>query len=335
MAAASAHALAACEALLHLRAPPVAAPLPPVAAPVAAQTLTGGYPGPRAHADANGFSGDAGAGSAAEAARSAAGGGYLGVPRMWSAVAAWECWEPRAAGAAEPKPTSNRVNPEQLPDVLPLGEPPRPLETDAADARGGVAGVGPEQADGGDQDMDTDVQGRGADGMVPASTRAPRSAAPDANEPHGAKPRQAPAPLADFLSLEAPAAATRQAPNGSAPVAGQSAPSEHSVLPATQLAGTGGSVQRMGAAIAGKEGLRAEAGVVPAAAAETSSGKGLELVPGAEPGAAVGSGRAVKPTASQGPGIGLGAGESDDSEGSLPEIDSGLSSSDEESDIEE
>jgi len=316
VAAESARALAACEALLHPRAPPAPVPLPPAAAPAATRGLDGAAasgPAQDALGTSAGF-GRAAGGSAVPA--------YLGVPRMWSAVAAWEGLTPM------PDPGMAQAL---------LGGP-------AASAAPAEAGRAAAEVAG---NMDVDEAGSLEEPEQPA----PGAAAPPAAPPPGQPPaaviaqaagaRRASEAAADYLSLDVPLGVADPAatltPQADAAAGGRAAPGAGSA-PA-EPAPAGAPAQRPDAAHA-RPGLSAVPDTaLPPAAPGAARATGKKAQPGVWPGPGRSgivelSAPTAKPAAPS-LGLGLGEGESEDSEGSLPAIDSGLSSSDEESGIEE
>ena len=316
VAAASGRALAACEALLHPRAPPFPAALPPSHAPAATRAL-GVTP---ASAPPSGLHGEANGGAGGSA------GAYLGVPRMWSAVAAWDALEPQGAAGAQ---------------HLGLVQPPGlgPGER-AAQAPAAARDAGPAAASPGDMEVDGQAAEQAAVALphaapMPELAPAPHSGPPPAAAPAAAKQAadldRASEPLADFLSLDVPVATAAAAIPA---VAGNAAPhaARRAAAGAPLHPGTAGSL--------GVEVLVAVPDAARSAGAR-AGGQGAGLGPVQAPGNDIGA--APKPGAAPagrgGPGSGLGSGlgadESEDSEGPLPDIDSGQSSSDEESGIEE
>jgi len=310
----SARALAACEALLHPRAPPAPVPLPPAAAPAAARGLDG--------AAASGLAQDA-LGTSAGFGRAAGGSAvpaYLGVPRMWSAVAAWEGMTP-------------------LPDPGMAEAPPGGPESGAVPAEAGRAAA---EAAG---TMDIDEAGSREEPEQPAPGAAAPPAAPPPVQPpaaviaQAAGARRASEAAADYLSLDVPLGVADPAatltPQADAAAGGRAAPGAGSA-PA-EPAPAGAPAQRPDAAHA-RPGLSAAPDTaLPPAAPGAARATGKKAQPGVWPGPS-GIVELSAPTAKPAApslGLGLGEGESEDSEGSLPAIDSGLSSSDEESGIEE
>lgn len=271
---------------------------------------------------------------------------YLGVPRMWSSVAAWDALEPRGAAGAGPSG---------------FGQPPglAPGER-AAQAPAAARYADPAAASPGDMDVDGQAGEQAAVAAAPRPPSPPRAApVPDlAPGPHsGPPPAAAPAaaeraadldrasePLADFLSLDVPVGAA--APGGAA-VAAIPAAAGKAARPAAGQCAAGAPLHP---GTAGSLGVGVLDAVPDAAhnAGAHAGGQGAGLRPVQAPGKGAGAARvpAAAPAGGEGAGSGFGAGlgalhahgcidESEDSEGPLPDIDSGLSSSDEESGIEE
>jgi len=214
----------------------------------------------------------------------------------------------------------------------------------AASAAPAEAGRAAAEAEGG---MAADEVGSPEEPERPApGAAAPPAAPPSAYPPaaaigQAADVRRASEAAADYLSLDVPLGvadpAATQTPLAGAAAGSRAAPG---ASPAPAGPAPAGAPAQQPDAMHLRSGLGAAPDTaLPPAAPKTARANGEKAQPGVWPG----PGRSdfvelTAPTAKPAApslALGLGAGESEDSEGSLPAIDSGLSSSDEESGIEE